>query len=189
MTALMQKRDAILKAALNLIAANGFHGTPMSLVAKEAGVSAGIIYHYFESKDALIDELYRVVKQDFARAILANHQPDASIQQQLYQLERGVIRYFMAHPQETIFMEQYMKSPYNSPAVQAQIDEQFAPVDALIRRAQAEGLVKELPVQVLHSLTLDVASAIVQKHNAGLLDLNDAVIEQIVAACWDAVRR
>ncbi len=37
------KRDAILKATLNLVSENGFHGTPMSKIAKEAGVSAGII--------------------------------------------------------------------------------------------------------------------------------------------------
>lgn len=37
------KRQAILEATLRLISENGFHGTAMSKVAKEAGVSAGII--------------------------------------------------------------------------------------------------------------------------------------------------
>ena len=51
------KRRAILDATLRLVSKNGFHGTAMSKLAREAGVSAGIIYHYFEGKDHLIDEL------------------------------------------------------------------------------------------------------------------------------------
>jgi AcrR family transcriptional regulator len=42
------KRRAILAATLRLISKNGFHGTAMSRVAQEAGVSTGIISHYFK---------------------------------------------------------------------------------------------------------------------------------------------
>ena len=48
------KRKAILKSTLELIKDNGFHGTPISLIAKNAGVASGTIYHYFPSKDAII---------------------------------------------------------------------------------------------------------------------------------------
>ncbi|MBN1583370.1 MAG: helix-turn-helix transcriptional regulator [Anaerolineae bacterium] len=41
------KRTAILEATLKLISKHAFHGTAMSRVAEEVGVSAGIIYHYF----------------------------------------------------------------------------------------------------------------------------------------------
>src|SRR5690606_31556619 len=52
------KKKAIFESTLELIKENGFHGTPMSLVAKNACVAAGTIYHYFKSKDELICELY-----------------------------------------------------------------------------------------------------------------------------------
>ena len=44
------KRADIMDVALNLIAERGFHDSPMSLIAREAGVAAGTIYLYFESK-------------------------------------------------------------------------------------------------------------------------------------------
>lgn len=47
----MDKRDEIIRAAKELIAEHGFHGAPMARVAEEAGVAAGTIYRYFESKD------------------------------------------------------------------------------------------------------------------------------------------
>jgi AcrR family transcriptional regulator len=61
-TALKDRREAILQAMLELVAERGFHDAPMSLVAKRASTSAGIIYHYFPSKDELIRALYLHVK-------------------------------------------------------------------------------------------------------------------------------
>ncbi|MDD2501941.1 MAG: helix-turn-helix domain containing protein, partial [Geobacter sp.] len=52
------KRIAVIQATIELVAEYGFHGSPMSRVAKRAGVAAGTIYHYFESKDALIESSY-----------------------------------------------------------------------------------------------------------------------------------
>ena len=56
------KREAILQATLELVAENGFHDAPCSLIALRAGVAAGTIYRYFESKEALIQELYTVLE-------------------------------------------------------------------------------------------------------------------------------
>ncbi len=67
----MEKREAILQAALELIAERGFHDTPMSLIARRSGASAGTIYHHFADKDDLIHALYRHVKTIFNRALVA----------------------------------------------------------------------------------------------------------------------
>jgi AcrR family transcriptional regulator len=64
------KRKAILEATLRLISQNGFHGTAVSKVAKEAQVSTGSIYHYFAGKDDLINELYKEIKREKGKAFL-----------------------------------------------------------------------------------------------------------------------
>jgi AcrR family transcriptional regulator len=64
------KETAILEATLDLIAERGFHNTPMSQIAKQSGVSAGIIYHYFDNKEALIYELYRDIKKRYMEGLL-----------------------------------------------------------------------------------------------------------------------
>ena len=56
------KREAILEAMLDLIVERGFHDAPMSVLAKRSGASAGVIYHYFPSKDELIRAVYERVK-------------------------------------------------------------------------------------------------------------------------------
>src|SRR5579859_643537 len=69
------KREAILQAALELIAQHGLQHTPMSLISKHSKASAGVIYHYFESKDDLLQSLYCRIKGDMGRAWLAADDP------------------------------------------------------------------------------------------------------------------
>lgn len=51
-------RDKILEAALELFAYDGYHTTSISKVAKKAGVSKGLIYNYFESKEELLKIMF-----------------------------------------------------------------------------------------------------------------------------------
>ncbi len=53
--AIRQEKEAlILEAALKLFANYGFHSTTISQIAKSAGISKGLVYTYFESKEALL---------------------------------------------------------------------------------------------------------------------------------------
>jgi AcrR family transcriptional regulator len=54
-----QKKQLIMDTALELFAENGFHATSMSQVAKKAGVSKGLAYNYFESKQEILDEIVK----------------------------------------------------------------------------------------------------------------------------------
>jgi TetR/AcrR family transcriptional regulator, repressor for uid operon len=51
------RRDQILSAAMKCFVENGFHGSSMAELAKRAGMSVGHIYHYYESKDAIIEAI------------------------------------------------------------------------------------------------------------------------------------
>ncbi|MEO8862417.1 MAG: TetR/AcrR family transcriptional regulator, partial [Ginsengibacter sp.] len=63
------KKEAVLKSTLELIKDNGFHGTPISLIAKKAGVASGTIYHYFPSKDSIIMALHYRIKTEMVQAM------------------------------------------------------------------------------------------------------------------------
>jgi AcrR family transcriptional regulator len=52
------KRRTILDAAIRVFAREGFHGARVSDVAEEAGVAYGLVYHYFDSKDEMLNELF-----------------------------------------------------------------------------------------------------------------------------------
>ena len=52
------KRRAILDAAITVFARQGFHSARVSDVAAEAGVAYGLVYHYFDSKEQMLNELF-----------------------------------------------------------------------------------------------------------------------------------
>jgi len=53
------KREAVLAAAIGCFAAHGLAGSGMREIARAAGLTEGTLYHYFRSKDALIEAAFR----------------------------------------------------------------------------------------------------------------------------------
>lgn len=182
------KRAAILQATLNLISVHGFHGTAMSRVAREAGVSAGIIYHYFDSKEDLIDQLYLQVKYDLSQALLAGYAEDRPLRERFGRVWVNTLRFHLEHPRETAFQEQYENSPFVKPAVQERAMEYYAPLVQFLQHAMQDGTLKVMPEPMFYTLTIEVAISLAKKQHAGVLDLDDALIDTAIEACWNAVK-
>ena len=189
MSHIEDKRTAILEATLRLISQNGFHGTAMSKVAREAGVSAGIIYHYFDSKDDLMDELYKYIKRKFGQMISESFDQTQPLRIQIRQMLGIMIRYYIQRPLESAFLEQYTRSPYYSPDIDVETSQYYLPLVECFQRAQQEMIIKDFPAPVIATLTLDVATSLAQKHAAGALNLPDELIEQVIDASWEAIRQ
>lgn len=51
------KKQQILQAALKVFAGKGYNGATINMIAKEAGISKGLMYSYYESKEKLLEEL------------------------------------------------------------------------------------------------------------------------------------
>jgi TetR/AcrR family fatty acid metabolism transcriptional regulator len=57
-TAAVDKRRVILEAAIRVFARQGFHTCRVADIADEAGVAYGLVYHYFSSKEAILDTVF-----------------------------------------------------------------------------------------------------------------------------------
>jgi TetR/AcrR family transcriptional regulator, fatty acid metabolism regulator protein len=54
-----EKRRVILRAAITVFAHHGYHTSRVADVAREAGVAYGLVYHYFGSKEELLETIFR----------------------------------------------------------------------------------------------------------------------------------
>ena len=54
----LERKRQILDAAVQVFSRQGFHSTRVSDIADEADVAYGLVYHYFQSKDKVLDELF-----------------------------------------------------------------------------------------------------------------------------------
>lgn len=63
------KKEDIIATALELFAIHGYASTPVSLIAKQAGVSQGLMYNFFSSKEELLREMIRLGSADIAKSM------------------------------------------------------------------------------------------------------------------------
>ena len=181
------KREAILQAMLELVAERGFHDAPMSLVAKRAGASAGIIYHYFPSKDELIRALYLHVKAKMGEFLVEGQVAGMTAEQAFKRVWMNAYHFYRTHQQETKFVDQYENSPYCGPSSEAEAlvrqDQNIASLIHLFRPRSAGGPLKDLPQEAISELSLGVASRLAKRAKP----LDTDMLEEIAAACWKAV--
>jgi AcrR family transcriptional regulator len=182
------KRSDILQATLELISEYGFHGTPMSKIAAQAGVGAGTIYRYFESKENLIAELFLEVKQDFSQAMLQGFDPGTSTEAIFRKIWRNTYNYCTQHPQGMAFLEQFHNSPFQTAETEAATLEYLKPMVDVFQAALEAGEIKRIPFEMLSIFVYDVVVAHAKRHLSGSLVMDEANLESALQACWDAVR-
>ncbi|HOI49262.1 MAG TPA: TetR/AcrR family transcriptional regulator [Prolixibacteraceae bacterium] len=74
-----EKRKLILDTALELFAEKGYHATAISQIAQKAGISKGLLYNYFESKEALLTQLFRQLAQEVTDMLDPDHDGEISV--------------------------------------------------------------------------------------------------------------
>jgi len=184
------KRSAILETTLDLISKRGFHNSPMSAIAKESNVSTGIIYHYFASKDELILELYKEIKHKMIQVVLEGYSEQASYRERFWLWWHQLIRYYINHPKEANFLEQFENSPYYDPHFQEIFMDDLAPfITSFFVQGIQEGVLKNIRLEISSELSIGVAISLAMQHIRGVIQLDDEMIDDAANASWDALKR
>jgi len=190
--AVSEKRQEIMAAALQVIAEHGFHEAPISLIAERAGVGAGTIYRYFATKDLLIEELFQEVHAQIGLVLAQGYPADQPIRQRFLHLGVALLRYFIANQQEFRFLEQYFNSPYGIEYRRDKLmgnNEEADLYRLILKEGRAGQLIKELPLVVLLALAIGPLLTVARDHIAGFVKLDEALLGQIVEACWDSIKK
>jgi AcrR family transcriptional regulator len=76
-----ERKEQIMDAAVEVFARRGINGTKMSMIAAEAGISHGLLYHYFTSKDELFATLVQfAMEQSFNTVSAVNELPGSPLE-------------------------------------------------------------------------------------------------------------
>jgi AcrR family transcriptional regulator len=188
----MDKRDEIVRAALELIAEHGFHGAPMSMIAGRAGVGAGTIYRYFENKEILINELYMNLENRIYPVILEGYGQRKPIRERFLHLCTALLRYFIENPLDFRYLEQFHNSPYGVEIRRERILGEKEGADVfreLFEEGVANQVIKDFPLVLLYALVFGPLLAVARNHILGFIVLDDHLIAKTIEACWDGVRR
>ena len=181
------RRERILDAAEQCFARAGFHRTTMHDICKEAGVSPGALYVYFDSKEALVNALYRSWKSNISEMVFAKFPQGAPVREQFRTMWKVMVEFATTNPTAFAFIELHNHASYldaESLAVDRTIKEFTA---AVIKRAQVEGLVKRLDATVLMELVFGAFVGMLRAYWEKRIVLDDDVIAGAEQACWDAI--
>jgi len=178
------KREAILRAALELFAERSFDGTPMPLVAERARVGTGTLYRYFASKEALGNAVYREAKAAMRRALVDSVPPGLSPREHFGRLWRGLARFTVEHPATVRFLEMQHHEDYLDADSRAAGTELMERVADFVRGAQAAGAVRPGPPEELIALALGAFVGLVKEAANGRFALDEASVARSEEAVW-----
>ncbi len=186
------KRSEIIQAALDLIVEYGFHGASMAMIAEKAVVGAGTIYHYFESKEALINELYKELEEKVLAALQEGYPISKPIRERFIHIGTTLLKYFILHPLYFRYIEQYHYSPYGVSLRRDRIlgkDGDHNIFKDFFEEGITQQVIKDLPLSMLFALSFGPLVALARDHTLGFVLLDNTSIEKIVEACWDGIKR
>ncbi|MGB0384387.1 MAG: TetR/AcrR family transcriptional regulator [Ardenticatenaceae bacterium] len=183
------KKQAIFDATLRLITERGFHATPTSLIAKEAGIATGTLYLYFDSKNDLLNKLYIKVKTHMAEGWTEGLSSDATIQEGLELLWRNMLNHRLSYPIEFAFVEQFENSPLLDQATLEARREMFEPVYVLFAQALAKKVIKDMSKDIVTSLFMAPIVYFAKQHIREKTMPSEEMISILYQGCWDAIKR
>jgi len=186
------KRHEIMRAAMEIIAEQGFHGAPMSMIAAKAGVGAGTIYRYFESKEVLIKALKDQLELDFHERLIAGYQADKPLRERFIYLLRELLHYFISDPVSFRYLEQFYNSPFGIAVRREKLLQKSDQLN-LLQEVFVEGIeqqiMKDLPLSILYALVFGFMTKAIQDHIQGFVVLDKELSGRAIEACWDAIKR
>jgi len=149
----LSNKQRIIDAAVKLISEKGYHGASTDLIAKEAGVSQGLIFHYFKNKEglffSLLKEKSKMFKEEFEKS--TGDEKDV-----LKKIEIAVLTYARLIQKEEKFYEVLIKQSRGSGLNFDKINkyglmESAKLIGKLIKTGIKQGVLRELDIEVATS--------------------------------------
>lgn len=183
------KREAILAAALDLFAERGFHGTAVPLIADKAKVGAGTLYRYFDSKEAIVNALFRENKQALGKALLEDFPTGLPTRQVFHEIWDRLGKFARENPKVMAFLELHHHGDYLDDESKQVEMAMLLPLKTFVEEAQRQQILKPIPAEILMAISWGAFVGLVSATWKGFFPLTQEAIDQAEACMWEAIRR
>jgi TetR/AcrR family transcriptional regulator, fatty acid metabolism regulator protein len=125
-----EKRRQLLDAAVRVFARKGFHASRVGDIAEEAGVAHGLLYHYFKSKDQVLEAVFHDNWSVLLARIRSVEESDEPAADQLRHIAAVVLRTWLHLPDVVrVVIREFGRSP----ELAERIGELAQPIDSIAR--------------------------------------------------------
>ena len=133
------RRRQILEAAVKVFARNGFHTSRVGDIAEEAGVAYGLVYHYFKSKEELLETIFRDTWTQMLARINEVQEAGVPAPEAVRQVTALLLRTWRRDPDLVrVLVREVTRSPHVQREVE-EITQAMQALEAIIRAGQESG--------------------------------------------------
>lgn len=185
----MDKRQQILEATADLIAAQGIQNCPMASVAKHAGCGVGTIYRYFNTKEELIEQLYLSISEEMAAHSLQDYPKQASVRVRFDHIWGRFYEFLNLSARNIGLLDQLWASPLICEELQHKaMNDIHTEVIKLLENAKETNCIKDIKNELLLTMTFGSLFNIARKQQLvpGLF-AEEIQVKVLLDMCWDAI--
>jgi AcrR family transcriptional regulator len=186
-----QKRDdlrsKVLASALTLFAERGYHGTSIPAVMEHAGIGAGSLYRLFDSKETLVNAVFKDAKARLEHALRDGLRLDGDPREVFDGLWARLTAFAEEQPTAFRFLELQDHTPYLDGASRQQELAVLAPIALGCMDFQRRGVLRsDVPPDVILAFIWGAFVGLVKAQRLGYLPLEPARLTAARDAAWRA---
>jgi TetR/AcrR family fatty acid metabolism transcriptional regulator len=134
-----EKRRLILDAAVRVFARKGYHTCRVGDIAEEAGVAYGLLYHYFSSKEEVLETVFRETWSELLEAMRGVEESGEPAREQLRQVAAILLRAWRRDPDLVrVLVREVARTPQMQRRVE-EIGQAFRAIERIVARGQEDG--------------------------------------------------
>jgi AcrR family transcriptional regulator len=183
------RRNRIVGAALELFCERGFHGTAVPLIAQRAGVSVGLIYRHWASKEELVNHLYCHWKSELLHFVEPKVRAEEGFRAQFRRFWTASYEFARLQPLAFSFLEIHHHHEYLDAQSRLVSEQGRGAVLDFFRMGLEQEILKPLPADLLLALAWGALVQIVRLESFGLICLDSAALAEAEDCCWQSISR
>tara|TARA_B110000014_G_C20110876_1_gene585149 strand:+ start:1567 stop:2145 length:579 start_codon:yes stop_codon:yes gene_type:complete len=184
----IDKRNALIKATIELVNSNGFHETAMSKIAKMANVSPATIYLYFENKQDLVNQTYLEVKSKYTEYVFKNYNDNESVKNGFELIWKRIAKFILNECEYSLFLNQCNNTPIIDEPSRMQGIKHLQPLLDLWIRGKEEGVIKSYSDYMLYAFSINPLSFLMIAQKQYNFELGEKEIDEAFQAAWNSIK-
>ncbi|MCW5828360.1 MAG: TetR/AcrR family transcriptional regulator [Deltaproteobacteria bacterium] len=183
------KTQRIVTAGLTLFAERGFHGTSIPDICKEANVAAGTIYRYFESKEALVNAVFRASKARLRDCLFDGLDTKAAPRSLFRDFFWRLVAFARSCPTDFAFLEMQDHIPYLDRESRDLEIAVLAPIWLVLLEHRNNGVMKEVRPEIVIGMVWGALVGLMKGERMGYFKVTEQDLVDAEQACWDGMIR
>ena len=184
----IDKRNALIKATIQLVNNCGFHATPMSKIAKMANVSPATIYLYFENKQDLVNQTYLEVKTKYTDFVFKTYNENTSVKTGFELIWKRIAEFNINECEYSFFLNQCNNSPIIDEPSRKEGIRHLQPLLDLWERGKKEGVIKPISNYILYAYSINPLSFLMIAQKQDEFQLTKVHVEEAFLTAWDSIK-